>query len=162
MWFFFKFFFFFFSLYVFASSVALLLHLFIDTWVRGVSPSGFGSLLTVSSGSKSALYSYISRGYLASIIVSYPLFAWLFLQVTKKTLSNPALRQLTSRKQLIYLTLIVTFIITLINVISLVYGFLSGNVNLNFILHFIVTTGISLIIFIYYLHQVKEDRQIHA
>lgn len=149
------------SLYIFASSVALLLHLFVDTWVPGVNQSGLSSLFGVS-GSKNILYSYVSRGYLASIIVSYPLFAYLFLTITKKTLNNPVLRQLDSRKKLIYLTLVGTFIIALVNVISIVFGFLSGNVNLNFILHFLVTTGISLIIFIYYLNQVKEDRHTNA
>ena len=149
------------SLYIFVSSVALLLHLFVDTWVPGVNQSGLNSLFGVS-GSKNILYSYVSRGYLASIIVSYPLFAYLFLTITKKTLNNPALRQLDSRKKLIYLTLVGTFIIALVNVISIVFGFLSGNVNLSFILHFLVTTGISLVIFIYYLNQVKEDRQTNA
>ena len=65
---------------------------------------------------------------------------------------------MVARKLLTYGTLVVTFIVVLVNVVQAVYGFLEGNVTFNFVLHFLNTVGLSSIIFIYYLGQVKGDR----
>lgn len=145
------------SLYILATSIALTLYFYVDKWIPGASQTSYGYDLATSSYGLPLL-----RGYLASLIVSYPFFAFLFLRVTKRTQKNPEMRHLKVRKQLIYFTLIVTFIIVMLNVISIIYGFLNGNVTVNFILHFIITIGISGIIFGYYLNQVKEDRKNYA
>jgi len=143
------------SLYVLATSLALTLHYFVDKWFSGI-------------GSDSSSYSWwggfgevLLRGYLAALIVSFPLFAFLFTLITQRTMRNPALRSLGARKVLIYLTLIGTFIIMLCNVIATVFAFLNGNVTFNFGLHFLVTVGISGYIFAYYVDQVREDRRLH-
>lgn len=145
------------SLYILSTSIALTLSFYVDKWIPGASQDPYGYDLATSSYGFSIL-----RGYLASLIVSFPFFAFLFLRVTKRTQGHPEMRHLTIRKQLIYFTLIVTFLIVMINVISIIYGFLNGNVTVNSILHFIITIGISGIIFGYYLNQVKEDRKNYA
>jgi len=145
------------SLYVFATTFTLLLHTFVNKWVPPVS-TGYTNLYSIANTYSST----IIRGYLSAIIVSYPLFLFLFLRITKNTLANHDLRKIRARKIMIYLTLVITFIISLINFISIVYNFLSGNVSFNFLLHFFTTFGVSSLIFLYYLNQVKEDRQIYA
>lgn len=139
------------SLYVFASSLALILHYFVDDYLPGVQLDNYSYLGNMQS-------TFII-GYLSAFMVSFPLFAFFFLKITKQTLTTPQIRNLRSRKILIYLTLIATFIIMMCNVIATLYGFLSGNVSVNFVLHFVVTVGISGIVFAYYLNEVKEDRR---
>ena len=140
------------SLYVFAIAFTLMLHQFID----GISPAAENrnALRYVSK--------YLVRGYLASLIVSYPLFSFFFLRVKKRAQKNPDVRHLASRKRLIYFTMIVAFIIVLINITSIIYNFLSGNVTLNFLLHFAATVGVASIIFAYLLNEIKEERKAYA
>jgi hypothetical protein len=138
------------SLYVLSISIGLALYFFIDEW--------FPAITQYSQSDSYWRYNSL-RGFIAAIIVAYPLFSFFFWRVTKRTLQNPGLRTLKSRKALIYLTLIITFIIVVCYVIGTIYAFLSGDLTLNFILHFLVTVLISGIIFGYYLQQVKEDRQ---
>jgi len=96
---------------------------------------------------------------LASIIVTLPIFLFLFNRINKQTEENPAIRQLKARTVLTYLTLIITFIIVVSNVIHIVYNFLDGSVTANFVAHFLNTTSISGIIFWYFLNQVRYDRK---
>lgn len=138
------------SLYVFVTSLALLIHYLVDKWVPRFPGSRYLSYSSVGNT--------VLRGYLSAILVSYPLFVFFFLRITKRTFKNPELRKIKPRKTLIYLTLIITFIVSLINIISIVYSFLGGNVTGNFLAHFFVTFLISGIIFAYYLFQVREDR----
>jgi len=140
------------SLYVFASSVALILHYFVDKYLPGIDLNSYGSISTMIGSA--ALY-----GYLSALIVSFPLWAFFFLKINLQTGKLPQIRQLSARRMLIYLTLIGTFITMMANVISTVFSFLSGNISLNFGLHFIITTSIAAIIFKYYLDEVKEDRR---
>lgn len=137
------------SLYVLAIAFALALHLYIDRWVPGLPE-------TYRTGANARLGEL--RGYLAALIVSFPLFAFFFLRIQSRTAKNPLIRAILARKFLIYATLVVTFIIVTGSIISIIYTFLNGNVNLNFFLHFLVTTFVSGAIFAYYLQQVKEDR----
>lgn len=137
------------SLYVLAISLALTFHLFINRWVPGI-PEGY-------RGNVNADISEL-RGYIAALIVSFPLFSFFFLRITLRTINNPLIRALGARKFLIYATLVVTFITVTGSIISIIYNFLNGNVTLNFFLHFVVTTAISALVFAYYLQQVKEDR----
>lgn len=145
------------SLYVLAISVSVMLHYYIDKFMPGVA-SGSGIFATASNDYRYSLL----KGETATMIVAYPVYAFLFLAVARRTMQQPQIRSLKSRKILIYLTLIITFIVVLTNVISLVYNFLGGNVTVNFLLHFLDTAGIASLIFAYYLHQVKEDRKAHA
>lgn len=144
------------SLGILAISSALMLHAFVDKWVSSNTTQSASSLLYISSYGHTLI-----RGYIAAIVVSYPLFSFFFLRISKRTLNNPQIQGLKSRKVLIYLTLILTFFILIFNIISIIYSFLNGNVTLNFLSHFSVSVLISSFIFGYYLHQVKKDRKIY-
>jgi hypothetical protein len=139
------------SMYVLAITIGLTLSLFVEKWFPGA-PELY------ESGNNSWKLSML-RGYIASLIVSYPLFAFFFLRITKRTMDNPFVRTLKARKFLIYLTLVVAFIIVISNIISIIFNFLNGNVTLNFFLNFLIIVSISSLIFFYYLQQVKEDWQ---
>lgn len=142
------------SLYVTAISLALLLHYFVDLKFPSFSSSGYNYT------TESYFRDTILRGYYSALIVASPIFTILFLQIRRKTILRPELRNLESRKKLIYITLVITFIIMIANLISIIYNFLGGNVTLNFALHFLTTTSISGIIFAYYLNEVKQDRKL--
>jgi hypothetical protein len=137
------------SLYVLAVAFALTLHLYVDRFVPGI-PESYRMPNNYDLG--------LLRGYLAALIVSFPLFAFFFLRIIGRTLKNPLIRAIPARKFLIYATLVVTFIIVTGSIINIIYTFLNGNVTLNFFLHFLITSGVSGIVFAYYLQQVKEDR----
>lgn len=145
------------SLYTVATSIALMLHLFVDKWSPDIIRSEYAF-----SSSLASFQSSLLRGYMAALIVSYPIFSFLFLKIAGRTKSLPSLRNLRARKIFIYLTLVGTFIISMISIIQIVLNFLNGNITVNFLLHFFVTFGISGLIFTYYVSQVKEDRQAHA
>ncbi len=144
------------SLYVLATSIALTLYFFVDKWLPAVTSDYYRSYNWENSRLD------LLRGYLAALIVSLPLFVFFFLHVTKRTIQNSNMRNIKSRKILIYITLVVAFIIMLFNIISTVYNFLRGNITLNFFLHLVVTLSVTGIIFVYYLFQVKEDRKLNA
>ena len=144
------------SLYVFATSFTLILHEFINVLVPN-STSRVYSYFPENSFSKTLV-----RGYMASLIVSYPLFSYFLLRVKQRVLKFPQIIHLQSRKRLIYMTLITTFVIVLINIISIVIGLLNGNITWNFILHFLATVSVAGIIFTYLLNEVREERKVYA
>lgn len=97
---------------------------------------------------------------MATLIVAYPLFAFLFTYVVNKTKEYPELKFLTVRRFLIYFTLVVSFITILVDSISLIYSFLDGSTTLNFVLksgNFLLIAGIA---FTYFFNQVKIDRKL--
>ena len=147
------------SLYFIATSIALILHYFVDKYVPGISTNGY------DSNSSSYYVDWqltLFRGYLASLIVSLPLFSFFYLDIKKRSISNSIIKTLSARKTLTYITLVGAFVIMIGSIIGAVFNFLSGNVSINFVLHLLVTMSIGGIIFIHYLNQVKDDRKIHA
>ncbi len=101
----------------------------------------------------------IVRGYMAALLVAYPIFAFLFLRLTSQLLSKPFLRGLRARKILIYLTLVITFIIMISHIIYILYNLLSGSVTGRSAAHLGVTLLIAGSIFGYLLQDVREDRK---
>lgn len=141
------------GLYVLSISITLTLLMFVDHWFTNIDDLSSYSDVWSSQWQNSML-----RGYISAMIVSYPVFSFFFYRVTKRTLSNPQLRSLKSRKFLIYFTLVVTFIIMLGYIINAIYSFLNGNITMNFVLRILTILGVSGSIFAYYLYQVREDR----
>lgn len=100
------------------------------------------------------------RAPLSWFIVSFPIFLYLFKKIAERTKENPEIRNLTSRKQLIYATLTITFVTVLICAIILVDGLLKGDFALNNIIKMVYLMLFCGLIFTYYLKQVKEDRSV--
>ncbi|HSW47554.1 MAG TPA: DUF5671 domain-containing protein [Candidatus Saccharimonadales bacterium] len=146
------------SLYFMSTAFAMLLHQFTDKWAPGVANTtsyyGYFGLTNY--------YDWILKSSLACVMVTFPLFAYFHLDLNKRTLKNPLLRSIRVRKQLIYFTLIITFLILVKKIIETIFNLLNGDVSMNFVLHLIITVAVSGAVFIFYLHQVKEDRKAHA
>lgn len=144
------------SLYVMAISLGILLSSYVGYWLPDVvmdyaaySPTPFDRL--------QALYSTI-QACTAAQLVSWPLFTFFFYFIKRKELDSPAIRDLVSRKILIYLTLIVTFVVMIINLIMVVNSMLDGSITSRFIANSAIILSIAGTIFWYYLGQVRQDR----
>jgi len=143
------------SLYVSSTALGQTLHYFVDKNFRLI---------------KNAYdYSYVGsfqdtllRGYLAAMIVTAPIFIGLFLYLKKQELKVSIIRNFKSRKMLIYITLIATFLIGVYRIIRTLFEFLNGEVTVGVVLHTLITLGISGAIFVYYLIEVREDRKNNA
>ena len=145
------------SMYVFALFFTLTLLFIIDHYLPKIEtyPSTYGQVYN------NMKYDML-RGFMAPLIVSYPIFVFLFLDVTSRTLKSPYLRSLRLRKFLIYLTLVITFVISLINITATVSSFLNGNLTINWICNFLTIITVCSTIFFYYFFQIKGDRERHA
>ena len=95
----------------------------------------------------------------AALIVTFPFFAYLFITISKMTIKNPEIKNLTTRKVLIYLNLIINFVTLIFISIFTVAGFLRGDLSTNVLLKLASIALFSGTIFTYYLKQVKDDRQ---
>ncbi len=135
-------------LYIVSVALASLLDTFVDRW--------FGPASAYSGGN----YSYASgiQLQLASLIVAFPLFIWLFVVLREKLARNPGLRALTLRKRLIYITLFIAAILIIGDLIWNIYDILSGNFTTTGFGHLVVLLLISGSVFFYLLSDVKEDR----
>lgn len=142
--------------------------LFISLYIWTISLGGIGyhaadrfvkDPLDQSFSSIGGLDNPVMKGYLAAIIVSYPIFVILFLKLKKLTIVKPYTKSLGSRKLLFYLTLIIAFLILISQLISIIYGVLDGNLHARSIAHFVIIISIAGSVFIYLLHDVREDRK---
>lgn len=140
------------SLYTLLISIGITLYFFVDK----VFP--LPKLDSTYSYAVSDFGDIILSGTLSAIIVSLPLFSFFFLNILSRTKKNPNLRNIIARKRLIYITLIITFIIMVQNLIGVITSFLNGNLVANSVAHFVVVVGLSLTVFIYFLHLVAQDK----
>ncbi|HSX09086.1 MAG TPA: DUF5671 domain-containing protein [Candidatus Saccharimonadales bacterium] len=151
---------FFISLYVLATAVSGILHL----WVDKAIPTVIDNANTTTSSDFSFFFPdfetpSVIRGYIAAIIVSFPLFIVLAFVLKRQLVTQPIVRNLRSRKLLIYITLIITFLILLGNIITICYDLLAGTVTGNGLGHLGVTLLIVGAIFTYFIGEVKNDRK---
>lgn len=102
---------------------------------------------------------YFLKGYLASIIVAFPILAIVFLILKRKESIEPRIREFRLRIVLIYITLTITFTIMLSNVISVVYKFLGGEATLRALAHLGVTLLISGSIFLYFILDARSKKR---
>ena len=140
------------SLYVFSITFGLLLHFFVNRYLPGVDEDFYRY-------GEQARQTEEVNGYIAGVLVSFPVFLFLFRKITQRTLSDPSLRSEIARKLLTYATLIGTFIILLYQASRTIFSLLQGNITWNFVLHFLITSSISTIFFAYYYNEVQEDRK---
>lgn len=139
------------SLYV--SSIALngILHYGIDQLLPDTL-EGYGSY-------RSSWNEGLIKWYLAAMIVAFPIFAVLFLLLKRQELAKPAMRNIKSRKILIYLTLIGTFLIAMARLIISLYRFLDGTLTGRTVAHLALTLALTGSIFVYWLWEVRADRK---
>lgn len=161
MWVAFQYILLFISLYVTATAVSSILHYAVDDFIRDpLDKTGYDRY------SGFAGFDYFSLLFgdqllilLAALIVAFPIFGALFLIVKKEAIAKPAIRGLKTRKILIYITLVITFLILVGHLIGTIYSFLSGTVTTRILAHLVVTFAITGSIFAYLLREVWEDRK---
>lgn len=100
------------------------------------------------------------EGQLAALIVTLPVFVYLFLKITRDTRVNPEIKSLIARRVLIYFTLTVAFIIVIGTLINVLTNVLAGDFRVNFLLKAVVVFVISGIVFAHYLGEVRSDRKL--
>ena len=152
---------FFISLYVLTTAIGGMLNLWVDKAIPTVLDSSnyrsapdFFSFLVGAYDTPAVI-----RGYIAAIIVSFPLFMTLAFTLKNQLATQPYVRNLRSRKLLIYVTLIGTFLILLGDVITTCYELLAGTVTSNGLGHLGVTVLLAGAIFAYFMGEVKNDRK---
>lgn len=141
---------FFISLCTVATAMGFLYHLWVDKFFPNPDlQSSFNYFIRSED---------LIRSYIASLIVAWPIFAYLAYLLNKHLRISPQVRNLRIRKILIYITLVVTFLIFFGNLIKSLYDFLGGSITQNSLGHLVVTLVISGGIFGYYLSVIKDDR----
>lgn len=106
-----------------------------------------------------AYSSTLLQGYLAAIIVAYPFFIGLYLSLDKHVEKNPGIRNIKTRKFLMYFTIIINFLYMLSTLIVSVFGFLGATTSTRTIPHLIVNLLIPGLICLFLLQAVREDRK---
>lgn len=145
---------FFIALYVLLCSLAGVFHLWIDTKTPNLTilDNPYLSYIQIDS-------STLMRGYIASILISYPIFAMVGFSLKKHLIMNHRVVNIRSRKILLYITLLGSFIIILWNIIGAIFGILSGGVLSNIFENLCVTLLIAGSFFGYFITEVKNDRK---
>lgn len=143
--------------------------LFITLWVWSVAIGGIWNyaitkhipdlLETSSYNYRSIIGSTMLPAYLAAIIVAYPFFVVLFISLSKHVEENSAIRNIKTRKFLMYFTMVVNFLYMISQLITTVFGFLSANTSNSTIPHLLVNLLIPGSICLYLLREVREDRK---
>lgn len=142
------------SLYISASALAGILHIGVDNSIPDALSNSSGS------GYSTSVNDFLMKAYLACLIVGFPIFAALFIILKRQMLHIPAVRNLRTRKILIYLTLVGTFLLMIGHLIMTIFGFLGGSVTTRSIAHFGITLLVAGSIFVYLLLEVREDRKV--
>lgn len=113
-----------------------------------------------NSFSLTGLYgTYMLQGYLSAIIVAFPFFLLLFASLSKQTKENPGIKNIKTRKFLIYFTVVVNFLVMISHLISTVFGFLGATMSTRTVPHLLVSLIISGSICLILLQEVREDRK---
>jgi hypothetical protein len=99
------------SLGIAASSVASLLHSSLDQLYGSTNQLYGTTLVSLSS---------------AALVVTLPIFAFLFLRLKKAELENPMFKSDPSRKRAIQIMLVLTFLVGICNVISYLFAIFNG------------------------------------
>jgi hypothetical protein len=143
------------TLYVSATSFAGILHHGVDTAV----PDRLSTSNPYDVMGFGLFYDSLLKGYIAGILVTFPVFGYLFVVLRQQLVTTPGVRNLKARKNLIYATLVVTFVIMIGHLIGTIYGFLNGTTTLRSLGHLGVNFLVAGSIFYYLLGEVKEDRK---
>lgn len=94
---------------------------------------------------------------IAQLIVAFPVFSLLTRLIQRDVTQHPEKRESLIRKLLIYFILGLTAIVGLGDLVSTLTTFLQGELTLRFMLKALVVLGISLLIFVYYLYEMRRD-----
>ena len=136
--------------------------MFLSLWISAVSLGALGHIFVSDTFSKASNDYYygdtnpLNTFFITALLVSFPIFAWLFLRLKKAELGDANLRQDPSRRKLIHMTQLVSFIFGMGYIIYFVFNLLNAdryNAGPSFaeqFSHTLVTLAIAGGIFVYY------------
>lgn len=96
------------------------------------------------------------RWCLASLTVVFPLYGVSVWMLEKGYMANPALRELKTRKWLIYLTLFIAALIVAGDIVAILYAFLQGDLTSRFALKALAVFVVIATVFVQYLASMRE------
>lgn len=96
------------------------------------------------------------RWALAAIIVSFPVLFFISRYIQKDLLAHPEKHDLPVRKWLIYLTLFLSALLILGDLIALLYGFLQGELTMQFFLKTLAVGAVGGSVLWYYLYDLRR------
>jgi Domain of unknown function (DUF5671) len=99
------------------------------------------------------------RWNISTLIISFPLFIFMFRSVTRSIAVDPATRGSRSRKWLTYLTLFVAGVSLVGDMVALVYNALGGELTLRFVLKVATVWIIAGGVFTYFLSDMRKEEQ---
>jgi hypothetical protein len=105
-------------------------------------------------------YDYFSssmRWSVASLLIAFPVFAFVANRLAKELRAHPIKRLSPVRRWLTYLTLYLAAIALICDVTTLVYNLLGGELSLRFVLKVLVVAAIAGCVFGYYLHDLRRE-----
>lgn len=97
------------------------------------------------------------RWFIATLIVSFPVFAWMSSIINKDIAKNPERAWSPVRRWLTYLTLFVTAGILVGDGITLLFYLLEGEITVRFILKVLAVLGVAGMVFTYYFLALKTS-----
>lgn len=156
MWIGFVYILFFISLYVLIWALSGVFHSWINIKFPDVTAidNEYLALIQPDSGT-------VMRSYLSSILITYPICVFLGIFIKMYLLKNRLMVNSRSRRILIYITLIGTYLILVCNIIAAFFELLSGAIIFNIFGNLFVTVLISGSMFCYFISEVKNDRKIY-
>jgi hypothetical protein len=105
-------------------------------------------------------YDYYSGGMrfaIASLIIVFPIYVGLSWIIRRDIVANPAKRELSVRKWLVYLTLFVTGLVVVGDFIAILNVFLGGELTMRFVAKVIAILVVSGAVFAYYLYDIRRS-----
>jgi len=96
---------------------------------------------------------------LASVMVAFPLYVWFTGILVRRLRRNPELRASKIRKWLTYLTLFVASATIITDLITLLTRLLQGELTTRFVLKVLVVLVIAVLVFIYYLSDLRPEEK---
>lgn len=97
------------------------------------------------------------RFALASLIIVFPIFFFVSYFLERLYKREPLLREMKLRKWLIYFTLFVAAIVIIVDLVRVILVYLQGGMNLQFILQMASLFFVAVLIFGYYLNEVRAE-----
>lgn len=136
------------SLAFFAGSLHALWSIFVNHWLP-INENLYARFVS----------SYLLNSSIATLLVSAPLFVFLFISTNRKYSQQPELKKTRGKKTLNYIILIVTFIILIVRTVNAINTALNDAFTLNFGFNLLITFVVCGFIFSYYLYEVRIEKQ---
>lgn len=112
-----------------------------------------------ASGRGYEVFGASMRWSVASLLIAFPIFAFVARQVARDVERNPVKRLSPVRRWLTYLTLYLAAIALICDFTTLVYNLLGGEISIRFALKVLVVAVIAGSVFGYYLHDLRREEQ---